>query len=1452
MIKTVLNKFNRSIIAMVGAATLVATTFAGALPASATAPTPNANSQYANTSSNSVWTIGSSSTVDLNQANGGYWQANYEITNAASLVGKTFSMTAAVAGLPTGYSMNANLDLTYYGANNSNLGWGSAYSSGGGTNPTVPTNTTKINVMVSIYLNGGQDTLLPTATMTPSFTVNVAQNGTTTAVARNNDYPYTGTDQTLMHLVSQPSFRQFSKTGDWTGHSVYASINSQAATCVDISGLSSGSQLVVTTLADGAAVTSDQPYSELLDSETSVGSSRNITLTSQQISSGEMLKIEWYRSTSTGVTSGNHSVGISVTNNGTEVSAPCVLQAPTGSAPILAYQAAGNNGPAGLYLTVSGSQFANSWAWKLYKVSDNTLVSSGTSSGNTSPRQLYAPCTQSGCGVVAPAGVPVYAKVSTSKTILYNFSANIVINSAQSSASNSASLPNPWLSVTAPSAGSAPGDARLVGENIDLGAAGLDAQMMSNPSFFRTVSDGKNGILRGNIKVVSGCFAPTTCVIDAKLVRVGASGVDTTFGNSGANGLTLGRFTSDSNGMGPMPESVNAGWYGARDKVSTVVRLADYASMTPVISYKLITGTFAGSTVSTLATLSQTDDVLPYCNANGGNFTGASINPISAPTSTPIYSLYCNKWDQVAQVSVAVARIVSISGNGTINEIVKMNVGDGTTDTSYTGIAAVANVNASAAGDVALTWVGYTVNGSTIVQRKSVQIKVNGTANAVNTSPFSSSATTVSGEKRYMFSATSAGASTTGVLASTTNGVTTYKMAVLDATGTITDGDDLALDSVTGMESSTLGFVPGQAVGLTGKIQMFRSLGVTKIASVTVDLDAKSTDTGEVVTYANSTDVSVVRFFFLDPQGRMNWMFSSGANKLSLVRWNGVSGGGSLPDGVTVTSVSTKYITTGAAVVTITGTGLAAWATGASKLSVVGAGLSNLIAPGTKSATKIVVTIPAGSTAGDIAINAPLAAGDATLATVTRIASATKQSQTIEDTADVNATWSGVGSKTTATFPAATDKGLATTVKVDKAAICSVSGQTVTMNAAGTCVVTVASAGDLGTAAASNTTTIVVAKRTHQINDIITLLESAGTTWAGSNQTVTIPSLLTSVGLEAKVSVAPAAVCTLSAAIITLKAAGTCAVTVTGASDAGTDAIAKTVRNIIVAKGDIGLDVPAAFTLTNNPADSNNVGNIEAGIWNGAVEDTELTYSSSNEDICTVDESGNVTGVAVGTCVITTDADGGPNWVAEEATTTVTVEDSNTTVDVLPEVGDGNLSPKPVANNKNAFVVTNDPSLLVKWDKAAGLLTLQSKGVYIGFIKAEITFTKDGTQYTCTNIFGTTAKLAGKTAAQKKASLKTKVYTATAAACKDTSKLSVPGSISAPADFAKIAKAAKTAPEKAAETLAFGKLKNFVGNMTIKVTRYRAWPTTMQNKAGHTSAGKGIPATIRSTVISLQ
>ncbi|MCX6485857.1 MAG: Ig-like domain-containing protein [Rhodoluna sp.] len=531
-------------------------------------------------------------------------------------------------------------------------------------------------------------------------------------------------------------------------------------------------------------------------------------------------------------------------------------------------------------------------------------------------------------------------------------------------------------------------------------------------------------------------------------------------------------------------------------------------------------------------------------------------------------------------------------------------------------------------------------------------------------------------------------------------------------------------------------------------------------AQAVLDLTSKQLDTGEAVTYTQPLVSGIFSLFYVDEQGRMNWLSTMDTKKFGWVRWNSTASNSSLPAGVTVTGQDSLFTVAAGGKLTITGTGL-----GTISAVTVGGNRATF----TKTATKLVVTLPK-NLSGDKPVSATFpGAVIADLANIKYVGAA-KQAQTITTTANVSGTWTGATSKVTTSFPATTSVGLPTSLKVDNAAVCSVAGQTVTMNAAGTCVVTVSSAGDLGTSARSQNTSIVVAK------------------------------------------------------------------------------------------GDLALSVASTLSVTNNSADISgntlNTRTLNPSVAVAASDLADFTFASSNEDICTVDEDGNVTGVATGSCMVTTSAVADANWLAASRNTAVTVTDSASEIpDVMPEIGDGNLPAKAITNNKSLFVTTNDSSLGVKWDKAAGLLTLQSKGVYIGFIKAEVTFTKDGVTYTCTNVFGTTAALASKTAAQKKAALKSKVFTAGAASCKDASALSLPVSIGAAADFAKIKKVAK---DKAAantvvgsakyEALALTKLKNFVGTVTIKITRYRAWPTTMKNVAG----AKKIPAVVRTTVISLQ
>jgi hypothetical protein len=72
-----------------------------------------------------------------------------------------------------------------------------------------------------------------------------------------------------------------------------------------------------------------------------------------------------------------------------------------------------------------------------------------------------------------------------------------------------------------------------------------------------------------------------------------------------------------------------------------------------------------------------------------------------------------------------------------------------------------------------------------------------------------------------------------------------------------------------------------------------------------------------------------------------------------------------------------------------------------------------------------------------------------------------------------------------------------------------------------------------------------------------------------------------------------------------------------------------------------------------------------------------------------------------------------------------------------------------------------------------------------------------------------------------------------------------------PTNFKKIKPMNKSASELSKEKAAAAALKNFTGQVTIQVIRYRAWPTTMVNIGDHNSKGGKIPALVRNTKVNL-
>ena len=203
---------------------------------------------------------------------------------------------------------------------------------------------------------------------------------------------------------------------------------------------------------------------------------------------------------------------------------------------------------------------------------------------------------------------------------------------------------------------------------------------------------------------------------------------------------------------------------------------------------------------------------------------------------------------------------------------------------------------------------------------------------------------------------------------------------------------------------------------------------------------------------------------------------------------------------------------------------------------------------------------------------------------------------------------------------------------------------------------------------------------------------------------------------------------------------------------------------------------------------------------------------------------------------------------------TVSVTPVDPEADVAPPEDDGNAPPKAI-DGSGKFVTTNDPTVLLSWDKKNGKLTARTKGTYIGHIQATITFVKNGTTYVCSAAFGTIKPIPAKTAAEKKkAALGMKLFTGKQF-CIDKNKLdpkstSPKGGLTKP-NFAKIKTMKKTAAELSQEKLALAALKGFSGEVQLQVIRYLAWPTTMVNRTGFSGKGNKIPVNIRNTKVNL-
>jgi hypothetical protein len=207
-------------------------------------------------------------------------------------------------------------------------------------------------------------------------------------------------------------------------------------------------------------------------------------------------------------------------------------------------------------------------------------------------------------------------------------------------------------------------------------------------------------------------------------------------------------------------------------------------------------------------------------------------------------------------------------------------------------------------------------------------------------------------------------------------------------------------------------------------------------------------------------------------------------------------------------------------------------------------------------------------------------------------------------------------------------------------------------------------------------------------------------------------------------------VCSIVANKARLLTAGTCTVKATAAASgvllAGTDTESTTVA--------AGTVVAAAQTVTLTGPTKVVVDLDGFDVVSSATSRLAVAYSTTTSSVCTVSPAGRVVAIAVGTCVITSTQAGNANWLSASKTLSITVAKTPTT----PLLEKGDIK-KPLSLSKTgAFLKSGDTQL--GWNRTKGTLAVKLSVVYIGPVKATVTFKVGTKTYTCTAKFGTLTK----------------------------------------------------------------------------------------------------------------
>ena len=474
--------------------------------------------------------------------------------------------------------------------------------------------------------------------------------------------------------------------------------------------------------------------------------------------------------------------------------------------------------------------------------------------------------------------------------------------------------------------------------------------------------------------------------------------------------------------------------------------------------------------------------------------------------------------------------------------------------------------------------------------------------------------------------------------------------------------------------NDTAATTPGVPVSIPVLANDKGGSGALSLASVWLPLHGIATANGNLVTYAPFAGYA-------------------GTDQFAYTATDGRTSSTAL---VTVTisaALKAQTITLGAAPVVTVGNSASQSATATSGLPVT----LTTSTPATCSVAGNTIT---GLSIGSCIINANQA-GNAVWATAPQVAEslAIGAGKTLQTLSFGIAPALAVGGK--ATLGATASSGLPVTYSVSPSSVCSVAGNLVTALGGGVCTVTASQAGNATFAPAIPTVQYIIVSGSGQT----IAFGAAPTLVVGSTGTVTATA---SSGLAVVFASATPSICTVSGSTVTAVATGTCSVTANQAGNATFGPAPQATQTIKVAL--------KLQTITFGKAPTIDVG-VAGPLSATASSGLAPVFTSTTPTVCTV-ASGQVTGVAVGSCVVAANQAGNATYApAPQVTQTLAVGSPPATVRTIETfAGRGaltapvaaaaaNIQPWPIALGPSGAVYFADKNAVYRYDPATATVT---------------------------------------------------------------------------------------------------------------------------------------------------